>query len=274
MSERFSVRSADGVEISVQKTGSGPALLLIHGALVNANISWGLVTPQLAQHFTVYAMDRRGRAPSGDSKEYSLSREADDIVAVVAAIGEPVRLLGHSYGALATLDALERLKGVTQVMLYEPPVIVAPLGAQADEILANLERAMAAGDNAQVVTIFLRDQVEAPEERLAGFESSPLWPIVMQIAPTLPRETRTVNTYRSWDERLAKCTLPVSLLLGSETNPMLKEGCMYLSKAIPGSRLVVLQGQGHAANMDAPDYFVTKVLEVAQSLPSALGAVR
>jgi len=273
MPERFSVRSTDGVEISVQKAGSGPSLLLVHGALLNGSISWGAVIPQFAQRFTVYAMDRRGRAPSGDGKDYSLSLEADDIAAVAAAIGQPVTLLAHSYGALATLDALERLKGVTQVILYEPPVIVAPMGEQSDRILANMDRALAAGDRAEVVTTFLRDQVQAPAERLAGFQSSPIWPVVLEIASTLPRESRTVNTYRNWDDRLSKCTLPVTLLLGSETTSMLKEGSIYVSKTIPGCRLVVLEGQGHAAMMEAPDLFVAKVLEVAQSIPPALGAV-
>ncbi len=277
MPERLSVRSTDGVEISVQKAGSGPALLLIHGALLNGSISWGAVMPQFAQHFTVFAMDRRGRAPSGDGKDYSLSLEADDIAAVVAAvvqaIGQPVTLLAHSYGALATLDALERLNGVTQVILYEPPVLVAPLGEQSDRIQANMDRALAASDRAEVVTTFLRDQVQAPAERLAGFQSSPIWPVVLEIASTLPRESRTVNTYRSWDDRLSKCTLPVTLLLGSETTPMLKEGSIYVSKTIPGCRLVVLEGQGHAAMMEAPDLFVAKVLEVARSVPPALSAV-
>lgn len=273
MPERFSVRSTDGVEISVQKAGAGPALLLIHGALLNGSISWGAVIPQFAQRFTVYAMDRRGRAPSGDGKDYSLSLEADDIAAVAAAIGPPVTLLAHSYGALATLEALERLKGVTQVILYEPPVVTAPLGAESDQIIANMERAMQGDDRAAVVTVFLRDQVQAPADRLAGFQSSPIWPVVLEIASTLPREARTVNTYRSWDERLSKCKFPVTLLQGSETSPMLKEATKYLSHAISGCRLVILQGQGHAAMMEAPDLFVAKVLEAAQSIPPALGAV-
>ena len=120
--ERFTVPSKDGVEISVQKAGSGPALLLIHGALLNGSLSWGAVLPKLAEHFTVYAMDRRGRAPSGDAKEYSIANEADDIAAVVDAIGGPVVMLAHSYGALATLEALDQLKTVSHLILYEPPV--------------------------------------------------------------------------------------------------------------------------------------------------------
>jgi len=50
---RFTVTSKDGVAISVQKAGAGPALLLIHGALLNGTISWGAVLPKFAERFTV-----------------------------------------------------------------------------------------------------------------------------------------------------------------------------------------------------------------------------
>src|SRR5271166_3733999 len=124
MPERFTVQSRDGVGISVQKTGAGPALLLVHGSLLNGTISFGAVMPKLAQRFTVYAMDRRGRAPSGDAKAHSIPIEADDIAAVAAAIAPPVVLLAHSFGALAAVDALDRLQGVSRVILYEPPLTV------------------------------------------------------------------------------------------------------------------------------------------------------
>jgi pimeloyl-ACP methyl ester carboxylesterase len=257
------VRSRDGVEISVQKSGSGLALLLIHGSMLNGALAWGRVLPQFAEHFTVYALDRRGRAPSGDAKEYSLSTEADDIAAVVEAIGQPATILSHSYGALATLEALDRLTRIVQLILYEPPVTLGPSGPESEKLVASMERALEAGDRGQVVTIFLRDQVGIPAERLSGFQSSPIWPLVLPHASTLPREARSVNTYRSWDERLAKWKTPTTLLLGSETTGVLREGTMYLSRAIPACRLVVLEGQGHGAPLDAPDYFVAKVLEVA-----------
>jgi pimeloyl-ACP methyl ester carboxylesterase len=274
MSERFSIQSTDGVEISVQKAGAGPALLLIHGALLNGTLSWGLVLPKLAEQFTVYALDRRGRAPSGDGKEYSLSREADDIVAVVRAIGQPVRVLAHSYGALATLEALDRLKGIEQLMLYEPPFTLAPPGPAAEARTASMERALEAGDRAQVVTIFLRDQIGVPEERLNALLTSPVWPLALQIASTLPGESRTVNTPRSWDDRLVNWNVPTTMLVGTESPTMLKETTAFIAGTIPGCQVVVLQGQGHSAMMDAPDLFVAKVLDVTRSLPSGLGAPR
>jgi pimeloyl-ACP methyl ester carboxylesterase len=259
--ERFTVPSKDGVEISVQKAGSGPALLLIHGALLNGSLSWGAVLPKLAERFTVYAMDRRGRAPSGDAKEYSIANEADDIAAVVKSIGGPVIVLAHSYGALATLEALDQLTTVSRLILYEPPVALKPGDP---EIAANLERALEANDREQIVTTFLLEQIRIPPEGLAMMKSSPVWPIVLEISPTLPRESRTVNTYQSSRERWAKWKIPTTLLLGSKSVGLLRDAAYFVSDAIPGCQLVVLEGQGHGAMLDAPDFFANKILEIAK----------
>ena len=259
--ERFTVRSKDGVEISVEKAGSGPALLLIHGSLLNGSVSWGAVLPKLAEHFTVYAMDRRGRAPSGDAKEYSLSTEAEDIASVVEAIGGPVAILAHSYGALASLEALDRLRNVPHLILYEPPVTLQPTET---DVVANMERALEAGDREQLVTTFLRDQVRVPPDRITKLASSPIWPIILQISPTLPREALAVITYRPSIERLANWKTPTTVLLGSITTGLLRDAAFFVRDHIPNCRMVILEGQGHGANLDAPDWFANRILEIAK----------
>ncbi|KYH24072.1 short chain dehydrogenase [Halalkalicoccus paucihalophilus] len=99
------VTSADGTEITFVRSGSGPPLVLVHG---NADLHtfWDLAGTRspCAEHCTVYAIDRRGRGGSGDAEEYELEREAEDVGAVVDAIDDPVTLLGHSGGALYSLE--------------------------------------------------------------------------------------------------------------------------------------------------------------------------
>jgi len=241
-------------------------MLLVHGSLLNGTLSWGAVLPRLAERFTVYAMDRRGRAPSGDAKEYSIANEADDIACVVDAIGDQVIVLAHSYGALATLEAADRLKAVSHAILYEPPVMIA-VRPDSDATHANLERALEANDRASIVITFLRDQIRVPPDRLAMMESSPIWPIVLEIAPTLPREARSVNTYHASAECLANFKIPTTMLLGSVTVGLLHDAAYFVRDAIPGCRMVILEGQGHGAMLDAPEYFANKILEIAQ--PSA-----
>jgi pimeloyl-ACP methyl ester carboxylesterase len=260
--ERFTVPSRDGVDVSAMKTGAGPALLLIHGALLNATLAWAAVLPRLKEHFTVYAMDRRGRAPSGDGTEYAISLEAEDISSVVQAIAQPLVIVAHSYGALATIEALltQRLDSVTRVILYEPPGIVAGVAARAAGV-ASMEQALAANDRDEVVRCFLIDQIGAPPEVLAAFKSSPVYPIVLQIASTLPRESRTVNAYHAVPGRPGVWRTPTVLLLGSETKGAMRDGVMLLSRTIPDSRLLVIEGQGHSAMLQAPDLFIDTLLE-------------
>jgi len=259
--QRFTVASHDGVDISVQKAGSGLSLLLIHGALLNASLSWGAVLPKFAECFTVYAMDRRGRAPSGDSKDYSIAKEASDIAAVVQAIGGPVIVLSHSYGARASLEALDQLQSVWHLILYEPPIT---FELTRSATLEALDQALEAGDREKIVTTFLGQQIGAPADRIAMLKSSPIWPIILEIAPTLPRESRVVNTHRLATEPLANWRTPTTVLLGSETGGMLRDAAFFVQKNIAGCRLVILEGQGHGAAQEAPNYFANKVLEIAR----------
>jgi pimeloyl-ACP methyl ester carboxylesterase len=244
----------------VQKAGSGPSLLLVHGALLNGSLTWGAVLPKLAERFTVYAMDRRGRAPSGDAKEYSIENEADDIGAVVESISGPVIVMAHSYGARAALEGLDRLKSVSHLILYEPPITFETAGGGP---LAAMDRALEAGDREQIVTTFLRDQIRVPPDRIEMMKASPIWPVVLDISPTLPRESRAVNTRRLAAEPLANWKTPATVLLGSETVGMPRDAAFFVQKNIPGCRLVILEGQGHGAMLDAPDFFATKILEIA-----------
>lgn len=256
--ERFLIASKDDVPISVLKTGSGPSLLLIHGALLNGALSWGAVLPKFAEQFTVYVMDRRGRAPSGDAKEYSIANEADDVAAVVELIGHTA-VLAHSYGALATLNALDRLKTVSQLLLYEPPVT---LTRRETDVVERMEQSLAEGNREQVVITFLRDQIGVPADRLDMMRSSPIWPVVLEISPTLARESRAVNTPHISRDRLAAWKTPTVALLGSETQGLLREATYFVCDAIPGCELVMLEGQGHGAMLEAPDYFAAKVIDL------------
>ena len=113
--------SDDGTLIGYWRTGEGPPLILVHGTSAD-HTRWDPVLPTLAEHFTVYAIDRRGRGESGDAADYSLESEVEDVVAVVDSIGAPVSLLGHSYGAVCSLEASQRSERVRKLVLYEPPL--------------------------------------------------------------------------------------------------------------------------------------------------------
>ena len=95
------VTSKDGTPIAYWRSGEGPPLVLVHGTSADHS-RWTPVLPAFEQHFNVYAVDRRGRGGSGDSEDYSIEREFEDVAAVVDSIGEPVNLLESWSSSQAT----------------------------------------------------------------------------------------------------------------------------------------------------------------------------
>ena len=138
-----STTSADGTTIGYLRRGTGPALVITHGS-VSASEQWLPATEHLAQHFTCYVHDRRGRGRSGDATAYDLSTEVADIAALMAVAGPGAHLLGHSYGALCALAYAETHALDGTLLLFEPPLAVD--GPVAGAALAAYRDLVAAGD--------------------------------------------------------------------------------------------------------------------------------
>ena len=119
--ELIVVPSKDGTRIGVECAGAGPTLLFVHGG-VGDRSRWTPMFPLLSSKFTVCAMDRRGRGDTGDAPQYSLTKEAEDVAAVVNSRNGPVIVFGHSYGGVAALEAALLTDRITALMLYEPPL--------------------------------------------------------------------------------------------------------------------------------------------------------
>src|SRR5258708_8829995 len=95
-------RSADGTSIGFLRLGSGPALLFVHGSLSSGE-SWLPVATAMAGRFTCYVMDRRRRGRSGDTADYSLQRECEDIKPLLQSPGPRPPLLRQSHAPPSAL---------------------------------------------------------------------------------------------------------------------------------------------------------------------------
>ena len=110
------VTSEDGTKIAYWRSGQGPPVVLVHGTTADHS-RWAPVLPEFEEHFSVCAIDRRGRGGSGDSEDYALEREFEDVASVVDSLGEPAFLLGHSYGAVCALEASLLTPNVRKLVL-------------------------------------------------------------------------------------------------------------------------------------------------------------
>ena len=117
------ILSTDGTIISYRSTGTGPAILLVPGALTLASDFDSFAT-ELASHFTVHIIDRRGRGQSGpQGPEYSIDKECEDLHAVSSATGAKF-LFGHSFGGFVILEYSKRHSDVEKVAVYEPGISI------------------------------------------------------------------------------------------------------------------------------------------------------
>jgi pimeloyl-ACP methyl ester carboxylesterase len=252
------VASSDGTVISVRRSGSGPPLLLVHGTTADHQ-RWLPILPRFEQHFTVYAMDRRGRGGSGDAPDYELLREAEDVAAVVEAVGEPVFVLGHSYGAICAMEATRLTDRIARLILYEPPI---PTGlpmyppALPDRMQALID----SGELEAALEIFFREVVRMPAHELESLRKLPMWERRIRLAPTLPREVAVDRLYRFDPSLFADVQVPTLLLLGSDSPPLSRQAVEVVDAALPNSSVVLLQGQQHIAMDTDPDLFVREVL--------------
>jgi len=252
------VPSADGTRIAYERTGSGQPLVLVHGTTAD-HTRWEPVLPAFTEEHAVYAMDRRGRGESGDAAEYDLAREVEDIVAVVESIGEPIALLGHSYGGLCSLEATLRTDDVDRLVLYEPPLPVGDLDRDTEPMLDEMESLIEAGEREDALVLFLGDVAGMPPAEIDALRSAPNWPARVEAVHTVVREERARKAYAFEAARFAELTTPTLLLLGGDTAPLHRNATEALDDALPNSQVVVLPGQAHAAMNTAPDLFADEV---------------
>ena len=169
---RVTAPSRDGTEIAYWRSGSGPAMVLVHGATGDHTAFHG-VLPELEPHFTVYAMDRRGRGGSGDHPTYAVEREAEDIAAVVDQIGGPVCVAGHSFGGLCALEAARPTPNIASLVVYQPPVIAGdpeelPILDKIDDLIAQDRRE-------EATVLFYQRLVGWSDEEIERVRADPSW---------------------------------------------------------------------------------------------------
>jgi len=255
-----SVVSKDETRIACFEAGAGSPLVLVHGTSAD-HTRFGSVIPQLQERFSVFAMDRRGSGASGDSSDYTLEREAEDVAAVIDEVAGAGRacLLGHSYGAIACLEALVLTDRIEKVILYEPPIPVGHPGSPPGAI-GRFEALLARHEREAVVETFLTEIIKIPATDVAKLKSLPSWPSRVAAAHTIPREMRAGEAFVLRAERFAQVRVPTLLLLGGDSPASFKAAIEAVARALPGSRVEVLPGQKHMAMNTAPEMFVTTVL--------------
>lgn len=243
------VTSRDGTRIAYDKVGEGPALVIIGGALSDRR-GGAELAQSLANDFTVYGYDRRGRGNSGDTAPYSVTREIEDLEALIDEAGGSAYVYGKSSGASLALRASVALGGkVKKLAIYEAPYDEAE-GAATEwkTFTKKLDALLAANERGEAVESFLAF-VGMPPDALAKLKASPAWSGMVAMAPTLRYDNAVVGVDRSVPVAIvSKIAAPTLVMDGGASlgpAPSMHASADKLGKLIASAQRLTIEGQAH-----------------------------
>ena len=246
------VHSSDGTTIAYDRTGAGPALILVTGEFSNRAVIAPLAA-LLAPRLTVFAYDRRGYGDSGDTPPYAVAREVEDLAAVIAAAGGSAFAFGHSSGAVLALEAAARGLAISKLALYEPHFIVdhsRPLPAP--DFPAKIEQLLAAGRRGDAVEQFLTEAEQVPAEFLAQLRRGPVWLDLQAGAAMLPHDIAIMAGAQKGDpavlRRWAGLAVPTLALDGGNSAAWARTAVKMLAETMPNAQYRTLDGQTHGGD--------------------------
>jgi pimeloyl-ACP methyl ester carboxylesterase len=235
------VTSADGVTIAYERSGSGPPLVIVNGAL-STKESGAPLAPLLGGDFTLYRYDRRGRGDSSDRDASTPQNELQDLAAMVAGIGEAPFVFGQSSGAALSLEAAASGVPIRGLVVNEPPYVPGP--GTSSHTAGELAALAADGRRDEAIERFMKGS-GIPDAAIEQTKASPVWPSLLALAHTLAYDVRLLNEGAVPVQRLRAIGCPVLGTTGSLSAPWAAASVRAVAEAVGDGAWRVLEGQAH-----------------------------
>jgi pimeloyl-ACP methyl ester carboxylesterase len=259
------VVSKDGTTIGYRQLGRGPGLIMLHGAMESA-ASHMQLAEALADSYTVYLPDRRGRGLSGPyGKPYGVREDVEDMDALLAKTGAH-DVFGVSSGAIICLEAALALPAIQKSAIFEPPLMVD--GPAPTAWLTRFDQEMAQGQVAAAMITGMKGAQMGPpilnliprwllqrmttmmmaseDKKASGGDVT-----MRMLAPTLHYDFQLVIDMAGPLERFRAVHAGVLLLGGSKSPAYLTRALDALEKVLPDVTRVEFLGLGHEASGNA-----------------------
>jgi pimeloyl-ACP methyl ester carboxylesterase len=292
METRNMVRSADGAQIGYRTIGSGPGLVVVHGAMQSSASQRDLAELLAPAGIAVHLMERRGRGLSDAyPSSFSTGVEVADLTAVLDATGARAAF-GISSGALIVARAATSLPSLERIALFEPPLVIdeprrlSQIGDHAaaldrGDVAGSMVIAMRAGEmgpslmraiptplmramTARMLTADARKPHELGDATMAE-----LAPAIRQDFAILAEQADRLGDFAAIRAR----TL---LIDGTKTRPYLHHAVEALATTIPGASRVSIPGVDHGATQNRDQWgkpdLVAPVLADFFARPADVGA--
>jgi pimeloyl-ACP methyl ester carboxylesterase len=251
------VHSYDGTAIAFDRLGDGSPVILVGGAFQHRAFDprTAQLSALLAEQFTVFRYDRRGRGDSGDTPPYEVEREIEDLQALVTDAGGSASVFGESSGGNLALEAAARGLTITRLAVWEPNFLIddsrPPLP---DEYVRQLTELVSSGRRGDAVEYFMTKAVGLPDEFVAPMRDTPIWVGMEAVAHTLAYDGTVVGDSMSGKPlpagRWASVPVPTLVIDGGQS-PWLSAGAKAIADALPYAQRRTLAGQSHGVAPEA-----------------------
>ena len=258
-----SVTSQDGTTIGYRQLGHGPAIVLVQGAMGSAH-NFMQLAGMLADAFTVYMPDRRGRGLSSlaYSKDYSIQKDVEDLDALLARTGAH-SVFGLSSGAIICLQAALTLPAIHKAAIYEPPLFMN--SSEPTAFVTRFDQEMAQGKMAAALVTAMKGAQMGPPifNALPSFLLESLTNMVMKsedkkgsgeylpmrkLAPALQYDFQVVVEMSGKMESFRDVRAQVLLLGGSKSPAYMKAALDALEQILPHVTRIEFPGLNHGAS--------------------------
>ena len=248
------VTSKDGTRIAFEKVGSGPAVILVNGAMSYRrafDTTLEDLAELLSKDFTAYDYDRRGRGESGNTEPFTKVREIEDIQALIEEAGGEAMLVGFSSGGAVTLETTAVTPGVTKAFVYEVPFIVDESRQPLEDYEGHTTRLVAEGKLDELIEYFITVVAGVPAEFVGGIkQDQAMWERMRAIAPTIPHDAAFMSEFMKGKPLPAgywsKVKVPVLVGDGGASPAWLHHAAEALAEALPNASRETFKDQTHS----------------------------
>lgn len=269
------VITTEGVTIRATVHGDGPQLVFLQGLIGDGDLDWQALLPHLNDRFTCHLPSWRGRGLSDDHPDLSLGRLISDAVAYVESIPEPTGVVGWSAGAMHALLVAAESDSVQAVAPFEP---VTP------RLMDERERALLAAAVARTGELAAEDRLPEAVRAFADFVMSDEEIATVEDLDYLTDAAGYVrHMLRVFQQAmahqaptiedpavLADISVPVRVLVGSDTKRYAMAAARHVTDHVPDARLHEIPDAGHAAPLTHPEALARAISGFFTStLPSA-----
>jgi pimeloyl-ACP methyl ester carboxylesterase len=259
----------DGLRVAYHRAGTGEPVVLLHGFVGDSWSTWHRQIADLADDFTVVAWDAPGAGQSADPPvSFRLVDYTRCLSRFLRLLGlGSCHLVGLSFGSILALDLYREEPTVVRSLLLAGAYAGWTGSLPAEEVAGRLDRSLNASqlspDDFTAAMLPSMFSATAPPDRVAEFARS-----VAEFHPVGFRAMARASAEADLRAVLPTIAVPTMLITGGSDSRSPRRVGEAMHSAIPASRLVILDGVGHASPIEAADEFTAHARSHLVAVPS------